>query len=267
MLDTVIFPANIVLSFLSLTTWVCKVNKKIIRNHRASNEKEWKRKCNMVLDAEGKYIEHQNKLDFIQYGCQNDWMSHVLLKGNALTGKENSCEVIGVYNCLCYLNNSAKNDKINYESDMKNNNGRSIIKNENSFPYLLSYFEKNGIALGGYFGTSPYALWNFFKKKGYRLSMLKGKKIKETALSMWEKDEIYPGAYIFITYNDKKSIWGMIHAMCITKEEKGFVIHNDYEGSKCYPTLSEAVFGYRNGMGSPIMIMKVTANEVDDKCK
>lgn len=266
MLYTVILPANIVLAFFSLTTWVCKVNKKMIRNHRTLNEKEWNRKSNMVLDAEGKYIEHQNKLDFILYGCQNDWMSRVLLKGNKLTGKENSCEVIGVYNCLCYLNNSAKNDKKNYESDMKNNKGRSIINNETSFPYLLSYFEKNGIALGGYFGTSPYALLRFFKIKGYRVSVLKGKNIKKAALSIWEKDEMNTGAYIFITYNDKKSIWGMIHAMCITKEEKGFVIHNDYEGTKCYPSLSEAVFGYRNGRGSPIMIMKVSADEMNSKC-
>lgn len=35
------------------------------------------------------------------------------------------------------------------------------------------------------------------------------------------------------------------------------VIHNDYEGTKSYKTLEEAVRGYKNGEGEPISLIGI----------
>ena len=47
----------------------------------------------------------------------------------------------------------------------------------------------------------------------------------------------------------------MVHTICITKEEEGWKAHNDYEGSKSYPSLKEAVLGYHKGAGRALGVI------------
>lgn len=90
-----------------------------------------------------------------------------------LTGKENTCEVIAVYNCLCHLDYSAENEQKHHDFDMEIIHNQSIIWEEQGFPYLLYCFERHGLALGGYFGTSPMAMKRLFVKFGYHVSVIK----------------------------------------------------------------------------------------------
>lgn len=48
-----------------------------------------------------------------------------------------------------------------------------------------------------------------------------------------------------------------IHTVCITEENGMYVIHNDYEGTKSYSSLEDAVSGYKNGVGEPISIIGI----------
>ena len=63
--------------------------------------------------------------------------------------------------------------------------------------------------------------------------------------------------YIMTTYNNKSDLNSMIHTVSITKENGMYVIHNDYEGTKSYKTLEEAVRGYKNGEGEPISLIGI----------
>lgn len=253
-------PATVILNFLSVTTLLFKVSNDISQKHRNVNDLKWKEKGLFALEQSGVYIEHQSRLDFIKYGRQSNVLSSIFLDSRPLTGKENTCEVSAVYNCLCFLHHSAEIDNKNHNLDMKGIPIDSIIDDEFTFPGLLAYFEQKGLALGGYFGTSPMAIKRFLGKCGYQVTVLKGSKISRPSVDDMEQKR-NPGelsGYILTTFNDRNHLSAMIHTMCITKEEDGFVIHNDYEGTKVYSTLSQAVFGYNKGEGKPVLLMKIT---------
>lgn len=253
-------PATVILAALDMTSHFCRVSQEVSAQHRRENEKAWQEKGHLALDSHGVFLEYQNRLDFLQYGRQNDWLSRHLLNGRMLTGKENTCEVSAVYNSLCYLGKmSAENEQKSHDLDMKNLVSEGIIKNTITFPALLEYFEGNGLAFGGYFGTSPKAIGTYLRCQGFQVKTLTGRQITKPAVEMLEKDMPHemPRAYILTGLNDKNRLSGMIHTMCITKETNGYVMHNDYEGTKVYGSLTEAVFGYRSGMGKPMMVMRI----------
>lgn len=254
-------PAAVILNFLSLTTHFFKVSNYISQKHEAANAVGWKENCHLAFDKSGNYIEYQDRLDFIQYGRQSDRLSSIFLDHRPLTGKENTCEVSAVYNTLRYFkNNRTEIEQKSHILDMKNPSCESIMDDEFRFPILLSYFERNGLALGGYFGTSPLAIKRFLKKRGYQVTILMGSKISGQSVDDMEQKETpgKPSGYILTTFNDRNHLSAMIHTVCITKEKEGFVIHNDYEGTKCYSSLSKAVFGYHDGKSKPILLMKIT---------
>lgn len=260
-------PAAVILKFLSLTTHLFKVSNHISQKHGAANALKWKENGHLALDKRGSYIEYQSRLDFIQYGRQSDRLSSIFLNHRPLTGKENTCEVSAVYNTLRYFkNNRTEIEQKSHNLDMKSFLCESIMDDEFTFPALLAYFERNGLALGGYFGTSPMAIKRFLKKCGYQVTILKGSKISGQSVDDMEQIR-NPGelsGYILTTFNDRNHLSAMIHTMCITKEKEGFVIHNDYEGTKVYSTLSQAVFGYNNGKSKPILIMKITGEVTNE---
>lgn len=259
--------ANLILFFMSAMTLIRRVSKNMAAQHRRENEAAWKEKGSLVLDEDGFYIEDQSKMDFLQYGRHGNWLSRRLLKGRTLTGKENTCEVIALYNCLCCINrNSTENEQKSHDLDMKDSRGKSIIDGEVTFPALLEYFERKGLAFGGYFGTSPLAIKRFLKKCGYEVLVLKGKNIYPRTMNQLQREKVKvgPSAYIVTTFNDGNHLSEMIHTMCITKEGRGFVLHNDYEGTRRRPTLSIGTEYYNEGKGKPIIVMKIikeVANE------
>ena len=248
-------PASVLLKFMSLTSYIYKVSDEMSGKHRLFNDARWKEHGFLATDKSGCYIEHQKQLSFLRYGRHSDRLSKGLLGGVPLTGRENTCEVIAVYNCLCWLSKRTEKRQKSQKFDIRKTEVTGILASTEGFPELLEHFEKSGIALGGYFGTSPLAVKNYLINKGFVVEMLTGRQITGERLANWQNRE--NAAYILTTYNDKNHLTRMIHTVCITKEEDGFVIHNDYEGTKSYPSLADAVYGYHLGQGKPIVVMLV----------
>lgn len=109
---------------------------------------------------------------------------------------------------------------------------------------LIQHFETSGAALWGEFGTSPWAVADYFKKCGFKVLLSYGE--KET-MEIIERES---SVMIATVYNDRNNITRQIHTVCITREAgQGYVLHNAYfvnkEGiytaSPDYATLQEAV--------------------------
>ena len=180
------------------------------------------------------WIDDQNKMSDFIYGRENRFLTKKLLGGRNLCGIENTCEVIAVYNALLAL-------------------GRK----EADFPKLLERFERRGISLGGYFGTSFGSLVRFCRGFGLDMTVLKGSRLTRAYLSKIPAEPVR--ACIMMTENVAGDIRQMIHTVCITRERKNadyiYRTHNDYEGCRSYPTLQDAVFGYHKGKGRPLGVI------------
>ncbi len=180
------------------------------------------------------WIDDQNKLTDFIYGRESRFLGKKLLGGRDLSGVENTCEVIAVYNALLAL-------------------GRK----EADFPQLLERFERRGISLGGYFGTSFGSLVRFCRGFGLDMTVLKGSRLTRAYLSKIPAEPVR--ACIMMTENVAGDIRQMIHTVCITRERKNadyiYRTHNDYEGCRSYPTLQDAVFGYHKGKGRPLGVI------------
>ena len=157
-----------------------------------------------------------------------------MMFGLRYTADYNSCEVIALYNALIALNN---------EIDI-------------SFPELLLSFERKGITMGGAFGASPYALKRYLGNSGYIVDCYNYKQRYIIASDEYD-------AFIMMSYNNSGSIKDMIHTMCITKEDNSFKLHNDYEGSRQYKTLIDAVEGYNKGKSRMIIILAIKKDKND----
>lgn len=167
----------------------------IIYDHYYWNMTEWEKikgdatKSDSINHTE--YIEYQYKLNTLEYGMQDRDLSNYFLNGAKINASHNTCEVIATYNTLLSLGNK------NYD-----------------FPSLLSKFEKNGITLNGYFGTSPNALNDFFKSEGYETKMVTG---SNDSASFSDLQDDYD-SFVVTVYNDKSDVSHMIHTMSITRE-------------------------------------------------
>lgn len=162
-----------------------------------------------------------------ELGLEGKWIEHQNRLGSLQYGKYgadyNSCEVIAVYNALLALS-----------------------VNTMTFPELLSEFEHRGITAGGAFGTSPLALARYFANKGYDTGFFCGKSLQR------EMADPHYRVYVLTVYNDGQDLGAMVHTMCVTRENGRFTVHNDYEGTRQYASLLEAVCGYRGGRAKPI---------------
>lgn len=213
--------------------------RRIREEHYQQNKAWWEKEGHLLTHPFGGFLEEQPKMTPIKYGVHRNILSRFFLEGRMLTGRENVCEVMGVYNVLWALERERLLE--------------GKMPEEYSFPSLLKYFEHHGIWMSGYFGTWPFAMISFLKRAGYDVKVLWGKAIQKEKIEALQGQ----GAYLLMTMNNRKSIWDMVHTMCISKEEKGYRLHNDYEGNRLYPTLEEAVFGYHGGKGRPILFLQV----------
>lgn len=209
----------IVLLFYRLFS-VMPLSDKERREHLERNIKVWNNyKTHFSND---KYIEHQSALTDFAYGRKHN-------------ADYNSCEIIAVYNTL------------------------KALGTECDFPDLITYFEQRGITCLGAFGTSPFSLIKYLRTLGCNIIYYNYKKWLQICSEKRLYHEFTDNhkVFIFMTYNNANSIRDMIHTMCVTKEDGYYKIHNDYEGSKDYPTLLEAVEGYRDGKSRMILIMGI----------
>ncbi len=161
------------------------------------------------------YIENQAQWGSIKYG----WFP----KSNmAYSG----CGIIAVWNVLEYFRRVPRVGTAAYLAN------------------LISDFEKFGAVLGGAFGTSVYAVFfylkRYFKKTGFSLA-----KRKPALDRLGERYQ----AFVVITPNDALNIARGLHIVCITRDSRGFSVHNAYKKTRAgfyvvsipYKTLSEAI--------------------------
>lgn len=199
--------------------------------HLKSNKAVWKSKREFYSEAG--FLEYQSRMQEICYGRQSIFLSRHLLGGKALNGSVNACEVIACYNAFVAL----FGEKIPMD-----------------FPELLKCFEQKGIALKGYFGTAPNALWHFFQKKGFCVERLVGKTVKDTALQ--EMAEKYD-TFILTVYEDVRDISAMVHTVNISMEKGRYRVHNAGLQSHSFATLKEAIHATHRGNGRAICILGI----------
>lgn len=228
-----------------------------IEDHYKTNVEIWNRaNTQEVICSKDGYIENQSGLRncesngiSMQYGRNNDTLSGIVLNDSnrKLCAADNSCEVIATYNALHYLND-----------------GRYVEKYD--FPELISSFERDGITMGGYFGTSPVSIKNYFDSEGYKTAMYQNNSI-ENNFSQLEKGY---DTYILTIINNENNISNEVHTMCITKENGKYIVHNDFSNGDAegadndknvgwtqYESLQDVVDGYNQGNGNLISIIEV----------
>lgn len=222
----------------NLLAATCPINNKIRALHKDRNERVWEENFSKyTIDG---YIEHQYKMQEIKYGKAIKLLTKTLGM-RAYNGATSTCEVIATYNALQHLSNNP----------------------HDSFADLLFYYEGNGCALYGYFGTTPDAIRTYFLRRGFDAVQLTGKKARN-ADAVNQLSRAYD-SYIVTMYNDKDDITRQIHTMCITKDESKYIIHNDYSGNKKdyteydvdSTTLDDVIADYNGGKGKTISLLGV----------
>ena len=128
------------------------------------------------------YIENQHEFDDLKYGC--------------VTASYSSCEIISIYNVYVYYFGEAKV----------------------SFPELIKDFESDGMALNGFFGTSPRVLARYLNSHGFKAVIHNGKDM----IKFCEGEK----CLVLTFYNNEDNIMDMVHTICLTKEQDGYYGHN-----------------------------------------
>ena len=121
----------------------------------------------------------------------------------------------------------------------------------------LGDFETNGITMDGSIGTSPMAIYDYMRDRGYDASYITSTDPSEINSFGNNYD-----TFIATGNNNQDNVGRCLHTACITREADGsFTIHNSGDGaSHNYPTLDEAVSYLSigdNGNSEPIMITGV----------
>lgn len=205
-------------------------NHTIEAHKKANNEVFPKLKNQYMVNG---FIEYESKMTDLVYGVQNKILDKAILGNGTLTAANNTCGVIATYNAMSAINNNS-----------------SPV----GFVDLLAAFEKEGIALDGYIGTSPNSIQDYLDRKGYQTKMLVGGSLDVKSVNSLASNY---DSFIMTSYNSKDNVLDMIHTMCITKENGKYVIHNAGETEK-YDSLGDAVFGYNSASSEPICIIGVT---------
>jgi hypothetical protein len=163
---------------------------KINENKKHNINEISKINCKIIPD---RFIENQAQLGNIAFG-----------KGKHTNMSYSGCEIISVYNALISMGEDVSGD--------------FIVK-------LISHFEKKGSILNGEFGTSPKALYRYFKKHKYK-AMITYTSNDDKINNIGKTHDTFIATF----YNDKFNIQNMIHTVCITKNKEGqFSAHNAYK--------------------------------------
>lgn len=162
------------------------------------------------------YIEDQHSYGDMKYGIK------------PLT--YNGCGIIATYNALYDLTGDMNID----------------------FPKIIDSYEKDGILVAGHFGTSMYAIEDFFKKNGFRT---------RSSYVMKDYEEIANecDAFVFTMYNNVEDIFDMLHTVGISKKNGKFYIHNNGRGSasRAYDSITDLITKINNGKAKDIILIGV----------
>lgn len=169
---------RVILVFFELLSFIQRIFR--YKGKTEHNVEKYKKYKSQIEESSG-YIENQNDYYDMSYG-----KTTIAYAG---------CEIIAVFNAL-------------------NSLGVKSIQ----FPLLIADFERNGMVLGGKFGTSPMAIYKFLKKNNFGTEITW--KEKEFDLLSQKSDSM-----ILTLYNDKNNILKEIHTVNISKN-KGYWVHN-----------------------------------------
>lgn len=205
---------KVVISFFEFLRFFRRIHRKAYTYNLHVNEGAY---CDHIGDISSKhgYIENQKLYPDMVYG--------------KTTISYAGCEIIAAYNALRDL-------------------GGVDIK---EFPSIISFFEKDGIVLGGKFGTAPKAIRDFLEKRGYKTSFITDdKKVDEVS----EKSD----TIILTIYNDRNDLSKQIHTICVSKVFDGFIAHNVYGNGNVvgpYKTVSELISQINEGRSKMISLI------------
>ena len=118
---------------------------------------------------------------------------------------------------------------------------------------MLPFFEKDGMALNGKFGTSPKALRDFLKSNGFTAAFT----AKEADFSAFAAK--YP-SFIFTMYNDRNDIRKEIHTIHISKKGSMFTAHNVYCNGKVvgpFTSFDELIQNINGGKAKGISLIGI----------
>lgn len=223
------------LNMLELLSKVSTLSDKKALANKDHNDKIWPEVSKAAM--KGRFIEAQHSMTELRYGKGVKLFDKMFMNGNPIDGAQNTCGIISLYNAF---------EDLGLNPDM---------------PKLLYDFERKGIILKGYFGSSFKQIIRYIKDKGLVYDTAFGKGITEEKLDYLQSQY---KAFIMITYNDYRSVFAMMHTMCITDMGDGFQLHNSFDGGLRYPTLKDAVFGYNqkgDRKSKPIGIIGIRKNE------
>lgn len=181
-------------------------------------------------------MENHEKMIRMRNGYVEDQAAYTDLAYGKHTMRYSGCEVFAVYNALNHMH---KGD-------------------HDSLPKLIGVFERDGILLGGRFGTTPTALKDFFQRRGYQAEMT----------TKPEQFDSVAGAYdtaILTIYNDGQDLEQQIHTIHISKETDGYVAHNTYCNGLLvgpYPTITELVRNIHHGKAKGISLIGISKGNV-----
>jgi len=225
-----------ILHFLDFNT-KAKISKKNVKAHYYHN---------LLMLRAGTYLEKQQAslpYSFFRSNVpienQQEWKSVVLGK---VSMDYAGCEIIATYNARLAL-------------------GEHMAENE--MAELISMYERGGVVFLGRWGVAPMAIYRYFQSEGYNVGMTTSiEKAEINAIG-----ENYDTAIISF-FNDQKRVTGGIHTVNVSKEQNGYVCHNDYYKEsgvyvqkKPQENLWKVVMGLSKGKAKPICIIGINKKE------
>lgn len=261
-----------IIQFLNVLSYFTRIGRKVSDRHYEINKETWEKhyvnrnKRGKNIFCHEKYISNQDKLNCLLFGKTSRLLNFFFnRRGKELTADFNSCEVVAVMNALISLGKS---------------------EDASGFPKLLRYFENHrGLALNGYFGTAPVAMWRFLKEHGVRIvffdsaclwdnesldnigSLDNTESLDNTGTlynteSLDNKESLYDieskrKTYIIVFQNNKRKLSQGIHSVCAIVDINGARLLNDYENSPCYQSLSQAIKAYNNGRAKVLQLAEL----------
>lgn len=177
-----------------------------------------------AIDKANGYIEDQKNYSDMRYGKK--------------TMRFCGCEIIATYNALYSIHGD----------------------NPISLPEMISEYERDGMVLSGYFGTSPIAIKKYLDRHGYDACF----SIRPNEFdAIGEKYE----TTILTIYNDGTDIMKAVHTVNVTKSNLKYYAHNVNSNGRVegpFDSITALMSGINKGKSKAISLIGVSkkADEV-----
>ncbi len=237
---TGIIPQYVPVRFLSAYLRLVSIPmpRRVRRSHEGRNCAVWRRLSDRA--CVGGYVERQHLLSDMRYGF--------------MRASANCCSAIAAYNAvlsLCRKKTTAGTGLMAKTRSRKANG-------DNGFPSVISAFERQGLVLGGLFGTATDGCTRYFKEHGYVTNELWGSQITPQSVARLAD---FCDTFVLTMYNDAHNVFAQVHTVCITKEDNGYAVHNAGIHGKRLITLYDAIGASHGGKGRPILLTGISFNK------